>query len=79
MNDSERLFQDYRTAVRLFRGTNPAGTADDGAEYASRAASAAFLLAYSGDEPLEVWRDIGMTWAGVACSQAASLPLAAAQ
>jgi hypothetical protein len=78
MNDSERLIQDYRTAVRRFRGTQPADRAE-GTEYASRAASAALLLAFSGDEPLEVWREIGMKWAVVACGQAASLPLAVAQ
>jgi hypothetical protein len=78
MNDSERLFQDYRTAVRRFRGTPPADEAES-AEHAGRAASAALQLAFSGDEPLEVWRDIGMRWAVVASSQARSMPLAAAR
>ena len=77
MNDSMRLIQDYRTAVRLFRGTNPADNAQ-GADYAGRAASTALLLALSGDEPLAVWRDIGMKWARVASSQAEPLALAAA-
>jgi hypothetical protein len=78
VNDSERLIQDYQTAVRLFRGMNTADTST-GADYAGRAASAALLLAFSGDEPLEVWEEIGMKWALVACSQAESLPLAVAQ
>jgi hypothetical protein len=78
MNDSEQLIQDYRTAVRLYRATTPVEKAE-GAEYASRAASAALLIAFSGEEPLEIWREIGMKWAMVACSQVESLPLAVAQ
>ena len=78
MNESERLIHDYRTAVCLFRETPPADEAA-GADYASRAASAALLLAFGGDEPLDVWREIGLTWAVVACSQAEAAPLAVAQ
>lgn len=78
MNENEQLFQDYRTAACLYQSTDLGETAA-GVGYANRAASAAWLLAFSGDEPLEIWQEIAMKWVAVACSQAQALPLAIAQ
>ena len=78
MNEGEQVIRDYQAAVCRFRGMNPAEKAE-GAECARRAASAALIIAFSGDGPLEVWREIGMKWAAVAGIQPEASPLAIAQ